>query len=141
MSKIEDKDEIVQRLISIVQKQKEAIEKASKPVWETNCVFVIDGKTSNIRTISTVDKVVELYSHVVSSFKVFTEACGLLNVKCDFRFNGFTFEQWTNDFTNVVNILNINVMKTDLAKDEAILDKLVSKEKREELELLTLLSK
>lgn len=32
-------------------------------------------------------------------------------------------------------------MKADLAEDEARLDKLVSKEKREELELLALMSK
>ena len=70
MNKIANKDEAVQKLISIVQEQKAAIDKASKPVWETNAVFVIDGKTSNIRTISSVDKVVELYSHVVTAHNV-----------------------------------------------------------------------
>ena len=79
--------------------------------------------------------------NVVNANKMHETACELLGVKTAFKYSGFTFEQWTNDFKNVVGILNINQMKADLAEDEARLDKLVSKEKREELELLALMSK
>lgn len=136
-----NKDEMVQKLIGIVQEKKAEIERLGKPTWETNCVFIIDGKTSNIRTISTVDKAIELFSHVVTASKIHDETCKMLNVESTFKFAGFTLEQWTNDFKNVVGTLNINKMKADLAEDEARLDKLVSKEKREELELLALMSK
>jgi len=141
MGNITNKDEVVQKLISIVQEKKAEIEKISKPTWETNCVFVIDGKTSNIRTISSVDKAIELYSHVVSANKIHNEASQLLNVESTFKFSGFTMEQWTNDFKNVTGMLLINNKRAELAEDEARLDKLVSKEKREELELLALMSK
>lgn len=141
MTKIPNKDEIVQKLISIVQEKKAEIEKISKPTWETNCVFVIDGKTSNIRTISSVDKAVELFSYVVAANKIHDEASQMLNVESTFKFSGFTMDQWLNDFKNVTGMLTLNKMKADLVEDEARLDKLVSKEKREELELLALLSK
>jgi hypothetical protein len=141
MEKITNKDEVVQKLISIVQEKKAEIEKINKPTWETNCVFIIDGKTSNIRTISNVDKAVELFSYVVSANKIHNEASQMLNVESTFRFSGFTMEQWLNDFKNVTGMLTLNKMKAELAEDEARLDKLVSKEKREELELLALMSK
>lgn len=136
-----NKDEIVQKLIKIVQEKKQAIEKAEKPKWETNCVLMIDGKTSNIRTIRTIENAIELYTNILSAFKMHSEACGLLGVSSEFKFNGFSFDQWTNDFKNVTTLLNLNVMKSELAQDEAKLDKLVSKEKREELELLALMEK
>ena len=138
---MKNKDEIVLKLINIVQEKKQAIEKAEKPNWETNCVFVIDGRTSNIRTINSIEKALEIYTHIVSSFKMHTEACGLLGVTKEFKYNGFTFDQWTNDFKNVTTLLNLNVLKAELAEDEAKLDKLVSKEKREELELMELMKK
>ncbi len=79
--------------------------------------------------------------NVVTASKIHDETCKMLNVESTFKFTGFTLEQWSNDFKNVVVTLNINKMKADLAEDEARLDKLVSKEKREELELLALMSK
>ena len=135
------KDDLVQELIGIVQEKKEAIEKIEKPTWETNSVFMIDGKMSNIKTISSVDKVVELFGHVIAAKKVHDESVQLLGVESTFKFSGFTFEQWLNDFKNIAGQINIKKMKADLEEDEARLNRLVSKEKREELELQALAKK
>lgn len=129
------KDEIVQDLIAIVQKKKAEIEKLQKPTWETNCVFTIDGKVSNIRTITSTDTVLKLTASLITERKAFNEAAEILGLNGEFRFGGFTFDQWVNDFKNIAGNITIKEKLESLKKDEDALDKMVSKEKREEMEL------
>jgi len=139
---IQNKDELVQELIKVVQEKKSNIKKIQKPEWKTNCVFYdFNDHMTNIKTISSVDKAIELFGEIVAAKNAHDEATKLLNIKSDFKFRGFSFLDWQNDFSNIVGQLNIKVMLADLENDENTLNKLVSKEKREELELLALKEK
>ena len=139
---IKDKDGLVQELIKVVQEKKEKIKKVQKPEWKTNCAFYDrTGKMTNIRTISDVNKAIGLFSDVVYAKNSHAEAIDLLDVDNKFSYLGFSFVDWQNDFKNIVGQINIKEMLADLENDEQTLNKLVSKEKREELELLSLQEK
>lgn len=137
------KDEIVQELLQIVKKKREEIEKIQKPEWQTNCVVMVEGRTSNLRAINSIEKAIETFSVIVAAKKVYEETVEILGIKeeINFTFNGFSFDKWSNDFRNVTNLITVKEKVKDLEEDEAKLDKLVSKEKREELELEMLLKK
>jgi len=139
---IKDKDELVQELIALVQEKKENIKKVQKPQWKTNCVFYDrTGKMTNIRTLSNVEKAIELFNDLVIIKNAHEETVKLLGVNCEFKYYNFSFDAWVNDFKNICGQVNIKEMLADLENDENTLNKLVSKEKREELELLALQAK
>jgi hypothetical protein len=139
---IQNKDELVQELIAVVQQKKDNIKKIQKPEWKTNCVFYDrNGKMVNIRTISSVDKAAELVCDLVITKGAHEVAAKLLNINLEFKYSGYSFDNWINDFKNICGQINIKEMLADLENDENTLNKLVSKEKREELELLALQAK
>jgi len=139
---IQNKDELVQELIAVVQQKKDNIKKIQKPEWKTNCAFYDrNGKVTNIRTISDIDKATELVGELVVAKNAHEETVKLLNISSEFKYHGYSFDNWVNDFKNICGQINIKEMLADLENDENTLNKLVSKEKREELELLALQAK
>lgn len=141
MAKAKTKDEIVQELLEVVAKKKEEIAKTEKPTWLTNKSFRYSddsSKSLNLNTVQDVTVLVNALSHLLEKEKSYTEASKILGTDTKFNWFGFTADEWKQDFITRKNQIELKNMKEDLEKKEAQLDKLVSKEVREAMELAQL---
>lgn len=140
MKNTSEKDLLIDELIKITQTKKAEIEKAEKPTWNTNCLFSFDNTSSkiNIRTVSSIFELVSILSFVISKEKDFATANELLGTKEKMEYLGFSKEDWTSDLKTRINQINITAKRKELEKIELQLDGLISKERREELQLQAL---
>jgi len=129
-------DDKIKQLFAIVQAKKAEIEKLKNPTWITNCNFETpDGRQVNLHTIPTVEKLVEVLATLLSTGKVYEEAATELGVDSDFKWGGFTIEQWKIDLITRKEKIQVGAKKRKLAELESKLDTLVSPEMKRELEL------
>lgn len=136
-----EKDKMVQELFRIVQKNKEEINKAEKSSWITNCSFRYDdsSRTLNLNTVTDVNVLVESLAMLLEKQKCYDEAQKQLNLNgLEFRWFGYTVEEWKTDFLTRISKIQITVKKKELAEYEERLDRLISKELRDEMELADL---
>jgi len=133
-----EKDKIIDQLFEVIQTKKSEIEKAEKAKWQTNCSFGYDtdsNKRYNIQTVSDVNQIIDMAAHLVQKMDSVFKGASILGLEAKFEWMGFTFDQWISDFRTRVEKIQISAKKQELKDLESRLDKLVSKEKREELEL------
>lgn len=131
----------VKELFDIVQAQKAEISKAEKPNWITNCSFSFDRTSSNrinIRTLSNVDDIVHILAFLIGTERDFNEAIKELGVDTKFEWLGFSKDDWANDLKMRTTQILLVKKKQKLEIAEARLNKLVSKEVREQMELAEL---
>lgn len=133
-----EKDKIVQGLFEIVQQKKAEIAKAEKPSWETNCAFRFNKDAStvtNLQVCSSVEELVGILGFLIEKNNSFESAQKILGTKVNFKWLGFTVKEWTADIKTRIDKIDITNKKKELENLEGRLDKLVSKEMREQLEL------
>jgi hypothetical protein len=139
------KDEQIQKLISVVVQKKEAIKSASqKPNWNTNCSFKYANGIAdsfNIQTVSDVTVFVQALSFLLLQEGTYVEAVSRLGVKGDFKWAGFSVADWEADFKTRINKIQLKINQEELDSYEKSLNKLISKEAREEMELAELTKK
>ena len=137
-----EKDKIIEELFGVVQAKREEIKKIEKPEWKTNCSFVSPlNPTSNPRNIRTIVDISDISAKVAELLLLADynkRADEILEVESDNTWMGFTIDDWISDFKTRVSVLQLTKKKKDLDSLEKRLDKLVSKEKREEMELLAI---
>jgi hypothetical protein len=138
----EQKDAQVEKLMALVAQQKAEIAKAERPKWETNCSFgyVEDSNAGriNLQVVSDVDELIKALAFLISKEEAYRTAAHILGQDAKFKWMGFTRAQWQSDFQTRVNKIQIAAKRKKLEAAEEALSKLVSKEKREELELARL---
>jgi len=134
---MENKDKIVQELFDIIQIKKAEIAKAEKPTWNTNCLFSYENFNSptNLRVVSKISDIVQMLAYLLSNEKDWALANEKLATNVEFLYNGYTVEEWTSDFKTRISQISIIESKKNLESLQSRLDKLVSKEMREKLEL------
>ena len=133
-----ERDEIVKGLFNIIQEKKAAIAKAEKPTWETNCAFRYGKESSvstNIHVCGSVEELLEMLTFLVTRKDAYDTAQKLLGTSIKFKWFGYTFGEWLSDIKTRLDKIEISNKKKELEELEARLDKLVSKEMREALEL------
>lgn len=133
---------VVKELFDLVQAQKEEISKAEKPNWLTNCSFAYDAQTSNkfnIRTVSSIETLTDMLAFILGKERDFNEANKILGTDSSFSWLGFSKNDWVSDFKTRVNQLSLSKKKEKLEIAETRLNKLVSKEVREQMELQELM--
>lgn len=133
-----EKDKLVQELINIAQAKKAEISKAEKPTWLTNCSFGYDRNGSNkmnIRAVSDVDELVNALAFVIGKEKDITEANSILGTKTKLEWLGFSKDEWSNDFKTRIFQIQITEKKIELGLVESRLNKLISKEMRDQMEI------
>ncbi len=141
MKEEKTRDEIVQELFDVVQKQKAEISKAEKPTWLTNCSFAMEQQIGrpagiNLRVVSGIEQLVEMVAFIISKERDIKEANEFLDVTdVAITWYGFSFADWKTDIKTRLSQIQITESKKKCELLEARLDKLVSKEMREELEL------
>ena len=138
MAEQTEKDKLVQKLIEVANKQKADIAKAEKPKWKTNLNFRYNPDSSagtNLHTISDPKKLAAALAFLMDKKGSYTKACKELGIKDDFEWLGFTLEEWKSDFKTKVMQINLKEEKKKLETTLGKLDKLISKEVREAMEL------
>jgi len=131
-------DKQVQELFEIVQQKKSAIVKAEKPNWQTNCSFGYDKNSSsrmNIQVVNDIDELTEILAFLLRKERSHYEASEILGVESQFKWLGFTFEQWKSDIQTRIDKIQISKKKQELEQLESRLGLLISPELRAEMEL------
>jgi len=131
-------DQTTLNLIKEVQKQKAEIAKAEKPSWNTNLAFSFTGNSKdalNMHALSSVEELISIVAFLLDRSKSYAEACTLLNVTSEFKWQGFTLKEWTEDVKTRLDKIQISSKKKKLEALEARLNAVISPELKAQMEL------
>ena len=131
-------DKIVQDLFKVVQTKKDEIAKAERPNWETNCAFGYNPEISqrtNLQVITDVLELINILTFIYDKHKSFEVVQEMLGTNYKFKWLGFTFDQWKSDVKTRINKIEISKKKKELGELEIRLDKLISPELKQQMEL------
>ena len=129
------KDELVEEMFQRLEKVKDQINQAEKPVWHTNCVFEMNSNRINIKTLGQVRDVLVLANHITGLKTNWDLVNKLLGTNEKFEYSSFSYDEWISDFKTRINQINITEKRKTMQQIQDGLDKLISKEKREQMEL------
>lgn len=135
-------DDKITELLALVETQRAAIAEAERPVFQTNRTFsFIDGdlnKAHNLAVVSDVGLLIKMAAHVADAaagyYRVANEILGGQPPPV-FTWNGYTNEAWTHDIRLRVSQIRLKAQREKLQALEERLDKIISPERRRELEL------
>lgn len=130
-------DAKIKELFEKVQTQKEAIAKAEKPNWETNCTFDKngDGNRINIQVVREPIELVKILAFLHKEEEIFSLAAKELGIDIVYKHQGYTLNQWKTDLQARINKLNIEQEKNKLAMLETRLNGIISPEQKRQMEL------
>lgn len=130
-------DDKILKLMNEVKKRKLEIATSEKAAWSTNCSLNIDGKVFNLHVVNDINVLVGAMAHLLNKRANYNEAAKLLGFDkvTPFKHDGYSLEDWLSDMKIRATKIQITQKRKDLEKYEAQLDKLLSADKRVELEL------
>lgn len=131
-------DEVVNKLFAKLQEKKKVLESLEKPQFKTNLSFGFNTDSSsrtNIHTVTDTDVLVSMAAFLMERAKMHKEASELLEVKSEFKWLGFTLEEWLHDLKTRANKINIDAKRKEFKQLEEKLNSLVSPEQRRLMEL------
>lgn len=131
-------DKLVQELTKIVNEKKAAIAKAERPNWNTNCAFrhSKDSAASvNLQACGNVEDLVNILGFLCEKRNAFNEAQKIIGTNLEFKWFGFTFDEWAEDIKTRIDKIEITMKKKELEMLEERLNKLISPELRAQMEL------
>lgn len=138
------RDEQIQELFKVVQTKKTEIAKAEKPSWLTNCVFRYDKESStsiNLQVTSNIDELVSIVGFLVEKKRGIEAADDILGKTTIFKWLSFTFDEWVTDIKTRINKIEISKKKKELEQYESALDRLISPQLKEQMEIDDIASK
>ena len=130
-------DQTINALLKKIEEQTAALGKPIKPAWNTNGVFKFGaGEALNINVTNETEKLcyalAELFEHEAS----FVRASGILGLKkAVYKYNGYTVDEWKEDFMTRIRVIEYNAKKKTLDATKAKLQGMVSEEAKTEAEL------
>lgn len=127
MSKNDDR--ILELKKQVENKKKEIAKKNVKFVPETNLVIEINGQKMNINVLS--EKDLNSFLVILNMYRM-SSADLEMN---DFEISGYKVDQWINDVKAKINMKTLKNEEAELKRLEEKLDKLLSEDKKTELEL------
>ena len=131
-------DQLVQELTKIVNAKKLAIAKAERPNWKTNCAFRYSKDSSastNLQVCAVVEDLVYMLGLLCEKRNAFNEAQKIVGTTLEFKWFGFTFDDWAEDIKTRIDKIEITIKKKELELLEDRLNKLISPELRAQMEL------
>ncbi|MFR7913874.1 hypothetical protein [Eubacterium ramulus] len=127
MSKNDDR--ILELKKQIEEKKTTLMEKNTKFSPETNCILILDGTTYNLNVLN--DE-----SLTFLKIQLYTYKMAVIDMKItDFKISGYSLDDWISDINKKLEIHEIKQKQNELKAMEAKLDKLLSEDKKTELEL------
>ena len=127
MSKNDDR--ILELKKQIDAKKKSISEKKIRFIPETNCVLNMDGMTINLNVCS--DDALLLLLIRLNSYLISAVDLGMN----DFEISGYSVIAWIKDIKSKLEVSGLKKEESDLKKMESKLDKLLSDDKKTELEI------
>lgn len=127
MSKNDDR--ILELKKQIETKKKSISEKKIRFIPETNCVLNMDRTTINLNVCS--DEVLLL---LLIRLNLYLMSAKDLNMT-DFEISGYSVTTWIKDIKSKLEVSGLKKEESDLKKMESKLDKLLSDDKKTELEI------
>ena len=122
-------DRILELKKQVENKKKEIAEKNVKFVPETNFVIEINGIKTNINVLNEKD-----LKSLLVILNMYRMSAVDLEMN-DFEISGYKVNQWMNDVKSKINMKTLKREETELKELESKLDKLLSDDKKTELEL------
>jgi hypothetical protein len=141
MSERNKNDEMALKLLENLKAKKEEIKKLSgRPHYKTNMTFFYQPQNKNVNLNVVADNIelATYYGYIKNQVGIIVDAFEDLEIDATLeepKIDGFTLEEWREDFKTRAGVINIRVEKEKLKAMEAKINKIVSKEKRDELEL------
>lgn len=141
--KTETPDDKIAQLLALVERQKASIAEAERPVFRTNRTFsFVDGdlnKVHNLAVVADVGALLKMAAHVMAQSSFYVAAgvsiLGNEEVPPKFLWNGYSGEDWIHDIKLRVSQIRLRAQREKLQLLEERLDKIISPERRKELEL------
>ena len=127
MSKNDDR--ILELKKQIETKKKAIAEKNTRFIPETNCILNLDGVTSNLNVCGKDELIFLLIK--LNSYLMSVENLGINN----FEISGYSVNLWLKDIRNKLKVIGLKREESDLKRMENKLDKLLSEDKKTELEI------
>ena len=121
-------DERVLQLKEIIDKKKLELKGAKKFMPLTNCVLDLEGQKYNLNVLKFDDLqllLVKLNMYLMSA----------KDLKIDLKISGFNIAEWITDIKCKIDIFEYKKKEAELKALETKLDKMLSDEKKTELEL------
>lgn len=116
------RDELVKELYDNVQARKSEITAAERPVWETEGTFGFTANSAhdrvNIKTITHPGKLVEILSFLYERQSSIEKASLALGIKHNFKWLGYTVEEWEKDLKTRTNQITIQEKRKNLTELE-----------------------
>lgn len=132
-------DNKIIELINVVKKQQEEVahaEKETKRGWKTNCSLNIIGFTQPLNlTVASVENVVKAYGMLITITSNIAEAAKTLGVPAPTVYDGYSLEDWSDDFKKRIAMIQIKEKKVKLTTLEDRLNSIVSPDARRQMEL------
>lgn len=122
-------DRILELKKQIETKKKAISEKKVRFIPETNCVLNMDGMTINLNVCS--DDALVLLLIRLNSYRMSAVNLGM----SDFEISGYSITAWIKDIKSKLEVSSLKKEEADLKKMESKLDKLLSDDKKTELEI------
>ena len=135
-------DKEVQALFDIVEEKKKKVGKLERPKYETNLSFKYDNNSTplNLNVVNPIE-LTKIVGWLISSEEMFEKGKKVVGTTGKFSHQGFTAEQWIEDIKILINKINISELKADLAKDEEILNSLLSEDQKRAIKIAELKKK
>lgn len=131
-------DDKILELHKVVKQKKhelELSEKAQKQTWVTNCSFkLLSANSTNITTASE-GQIVRMTTELLTVKNNLEDANKLLGTNQELKIDGYTFDEWLQDFKKRIATIQFNSKKAELNLLESRLDAIVSPEQRRLMEL------
>ena len=130
----------IKELMAKVAVQKEQLGLKPKCVLKTNGIFKYHAKDDdsyfNLNTVKNSQVLVKALAFLLKEVASVTEASKLLELDVpEFSHNGYSFQDYVDDFKSRLAVLKYEERKAHLELTEAKLSQLVSEETRTEMEL------
>ena len=128
MATVQNDEKILKLKEQIAQKKKQ-LDKSKRFAPITNCSIELDGVRSNIQVLAK-DQLVFLLVKL-NGYLISAKALGI----SDFSIGGYRVEEWMSDIQLRIDILNRKDDENKLKDMESKLDRMLSDEKKTELEI------
>lgn len=120
---------IIELKKQIETKRKQLLEKTNRFSPETNCILEFKGTTYNLNACSA-----EMLTLLLVELNMYIMSAADLGVTLP-TLSGYPIEMWMTDIKNKISVLSVKQEESNLKKMEVKLDKLLSDDKKTELEL------
>lgn len=128
MSNINDSK--ILKLKEQIKIKKEKLNKIKKFSPTTNCILDLDGEKCNIQVLNR-QQVINLLVKL-NCYRISAEELELLN---DYEISGYKLNDWIGDLKSKLDLISMREEEFKLKQMELKLDKLLSEDKKVELEL------